>query len=127
MYFPELDTLRARSLGRPALLEALDKYLERLGTSGRSSLNPRIIAQELRITLPDAIALLEAGVELGIFRHRFHVMCRVEQAGVAWFDSIAEMPELVTCDICEEGPHELRPEEIEVRYALVSERVPASR
>lgn len=120
MYFRELETLRVLKAVEPALLEALDVYLHRIGEPARSSLNPRIIAQELRAPLPQVLALLELGVESGLLRHRFHVWCPIEEAGLTWLDSLAQLPETFDCDLCDEGPHTYTPDDIEVRYVLTA-------
>jgi len=131
MYFRELETLRVRSFRAPGLVEALDAYLQRLAAPARSSarkrgtelveLNPRIMAQELRAPLPEVIDLLEAGVESGVFRHRFHVWCPVENAGLRWLESLPQVSETFDCDLCDEGPHNYTPDGVEVRYALTRE------
>jgi hypothetical protein len=119
MFFPELDILRSHSPQSSRVLDALDAYLGRVEGAARSTLNPRIIASEVNTPIAEVVALLEAGVEAGIFRHRFHLLCPVEQAGLAWLESLANVPESFDCDICTQGPHKYRPEDVEVRYAVV--------
>ena len=119
MYFRELETLRGRRSTEPELVEALDEYLHRIGEAARSSLNPRILAEELHAPLSQVIALLELGVESGLLRHRFHLWCPIEEAGLRWVDSLAQASDKFDCDLCDEGPHTYTADEIEVRYVLM--------
>lgn len=82
-------------------------------------LNPRILASTLNTPLRDIIGILEDGVATGTFRHRFHILCPVEDAGISWQESLGELTESFACDLCDEGSHPLTPNEVQVRYALV--------
>lgn len=120
MYFRELETLRDRRWTEPGFVEAFDAYVHDLGGPARLSLNPRIVAEQLQASLSQVLALFEHGVESGLFRHRFHVWCPVEEAGLRWLDSLSDIAETFECDLCDEGPHVYTPDDIEVRYALTS-------
>jgi len=63
---------------------------------------------------------LELGVESGLLRHRFHLWCPIEEAGLRWLDSLAHLSETFECDLCDEGPHTYTPDDIEVRYVLMA-------
>jgi len=118
MFFPGFERLRSSRLDRDGLVARLDAFLGHLPEGARQTINPRIVAEGLGSPLVDVVNLLEAAVDDGILRRRYHIWCPVEQTGIQWLENLADAPELVPCDQCNEGEHAITPDMIAVRYAI---------
>ena len=93
------------------------EYLRNLPAAIAQRINPQIVARDLGASVAEAVAVLEAEVRAGVLRRRYWITCPIKDAGIRWFEEGDDLPDSLECDLCEEGPHPVDPERIEVRYA----------
>jgi hypothetical protein len=126
MFFPVLRELQESNPQLNNTIAAMDSFLARLEGNTRLHITASGVAQAIGAPRDEVLGVLMAAANLGLLRLKFRVICPTTNGGVRDYDSLADIPRSIACDLCGQE-HVITPDDVEYFFELQDQLVGAHR